>query len=164
MNKVYLLIGGNIGNRLQNLFNARLFISQHCGPLHALSPIYETAAWGNTQQPDFLNQVIELETALAPEDLLNAVLAIEEKMGRQRRQKYDPRTIDIDILLYGQISYHSPTLTIPHPELPRRKFALVPLADLAPGLQHPLTNTTIAQMLAQCTDACEVKKVTGQAD
>lgn len=158
MNIAYLLIGGNIGNREENLIKAIFLIEQNCGKVIAKSSIYETAAWGNEQQPDFLNQVIKIETILEPTKLLENILQIENKMGRIRSKINDPRTIDIDILLFNKIALTRENLTIPHPRLHLRKFVLIPLAEIANNLIHPVLKESIGDLLKKCTDTLYVKK------
>jgi 2-amino-4-hydroxy-6-hydroxymethyldihydropteridine diphosphokinase len=161
MNKAYLLTGGNLGNTKQNLQLAAQHIEINCGKIVRQSAIYETAAWGNTQQPAFLNQVLELATSLNPEALMTALLQIEGSMGRIRAEKYGPRLIDIDVLLYNQEIIHTQLITVPHPELANRRFVLVPLAEIAPGLKHPVLQKTIQQLLQTCPDQLAVKKFSG---
>src|SRR3982751_4776001 len=116
MNKAYLLTGGNLGKRSTNLGLAKIKISQRCGTVIKASPLYETAAWGNSQQPPFLNQALEVTTTLTGKQLLLEILQIEKEMGRIRTEKFGPRIIDIDILLFNQAIYNYPELKIPHPE------------------------------------------------
>lgn len=137
MNKAYLLIGGNMGNRQQNLGRAIELLGKP-GKVLRQSGLYETAAWGKTDQPSFLNQALLLATALTARHLLEAVLHIEEKMGRKREEKYGPRIIDIDILFYDAAVIHEPGLVIPHPEIQNRRFALEPMHEIAPNLEHPI--------------------------
>jgi 2-amino-4-hydroxy-6-hydroxymethyldihydropteridine diphosphokinase len=156
--QAYLLIGGNIGDRQKYLRDATLMINTVVGEVTRTSSIYETAAWGLEDQSFFLNQVLEVKTSLEPADLLSAILNIEEQMGRKRSIKFGPRTIDIDILFYNQKVVKSEKLTIPHPEIQNRKFALVPMNEIAPGLIHPVMNKTISELLGACTDPLDVNK------
>lgn len=159
MHTAYLLVGGNQGNRADSLQQARAWIEMDAGKIVGQSGIYETAAWGNTNQPAFLNQVLAIETDMEASELMATVLAIEIKMGRVREQRYGPRTIDIDILLFDEEIHHLPELSIPHPELANRRFALIPLAEIAGGLVHPVSGKTIEQMLSDCTDHLAVQKI-----
>ena len=158
MNKAYLLTGGNLGNREENLAKARDFIKQQCGNVINTSSIYETAAWGKKDQPAFLNQALELETNLNAKQLLRRILKVEKMMGRKRKEKFDPRIIDIDILLFNNVINNFKFLIIPHPELHNRRFALTPLAELAQELIHPVLNRSINSLLAACPDNLDVKK------
>ncbi|MBX3256896.1 MAG: 2-amino-4-hydroxy-6-hydroxymethyldihydropteridine diphosphokinase [Chitinophagaceae bacterium] len=159
MNKAYLLIGGNTGNRFANLENAVNHIKKECGKQLLISHIYETAAWGKRDQAAFLNQALLIETSLTPTQLLHAVLAIEAKMGRHRQEKYGPRIIDIDILFYNNAIINEPFLIIPHPALPQRRFALEPLGEIAPGYIHPVLKKSIKLLLEECPDPLEVEKL-----
>jgi 2-amino-4-hydroxy-6-hydroxymethyldihydropteridine diphosphokinase len=158
MNRAYLLIGGNLGNRENNFTITRGYIEQYCGPVTRSSSLYETAAWGKTDQPSFLNQALEIETELHAEHLMKQVLQIEKFMGRERKEKYGPRVIDIDILLFNNEQYDLPFLKIPHPEMQNRRFALTPLAEIAGDIQHPVLKKSIDQLLKECPDKLEVKK------
>lgn len=158
MNKAYLLIGGNMGNRQQNLGRA-VDLLNALGAVNARSGLYETEAWGKTDQPVFLNQAILLETTLPARELLRAVLSIEEKMGRKRAEKYGPRIIDIDILFYNREIVKEEGLTIPHPEVQNRRFALEPLREIAAEWEHPVLKKTIRQLLKECPDKLAVKKL-----
>ncbi len=158
MNTAYLLLGSNEGDRILWFETAIGLISARCGTLLKRSSIYETKAWGNTEQPDFLNMVVSIETTKTPEELLAAILGIEETMGRHRTVKWGPRIIDIDILLYNDAIIESTELVIPHPFMQDRRFTLIPLAELAPGYVHPKLHKTIAGLLAECPDELEVHK------
>src|SRR3954468_19048602 len=127
MNKAYLLTGGNEGDKYQNMQQARTNIEHICGHILQVSSLYETAPWGKTDQPDFLNQVLLIETQWNPQELLKTILQIEEKGGRIRKIKNAPRTIDIDILFYNHLVLEETGLTIPHPRIAERRFVLEPL-------------------------------------
>ena len=159
MNEVNLLIGGNMGDRIKYLADARSAIEAECGKIIHASNIYETEAWGITDQEKFLNQALTLHTTLPPLEVLDAILQIEEQLGRKRAQKYGPRLIDIDILLYDDAVIDSGHLKVPHPEMQNRRFALQCLADIAPDKLHPLFHKTIRQLLAECTDPLRVQKI-----
>jgi 2-amino-4-hydroxy-6-hydroxymethyldihydropteridine diphosphokinase len=159
INKAYLLTGGNIGDPKKNLAHARTQIAAHCGHILHSSSLYETAAWGKKDQPAFINQALEIETTLLPQELLQKLLDIEKMNGRIRQEKYGPRTLDIDILLYDDRVIREPLLTIPHPELQNRRFALAPLAEIAPLLVHPVFDKTIRQLLEECADMSAVRKL-----
>jgi 2-amino-4-hydroxy-6-hydroxymethyldihydropteridine diphosphokinase len=158
MNTAYLLIGGNLGDRAAYLAEAVTQISARCGRVTNTSSLYETAAWGNTNQPAFYNQAICVETILEPETLLERLLTIEIEMGRVREEKYGPRTIDLDILMIDDKVLDTPTLTIPHPQLQNRRFALLPLVEIAPELHHPVLEKTIHELLLNCPDTLDVQK------
>lgn len=159
MNTAYLLIGGNLGNREENLATARYLTGKHCGKIVNQSSVYETAAWGNTDQPSFLNQALEIETELNARQLLRRVLKLEKMMGRLRIEKLGPRIIDIDILFFNDEIYDIPFLKLPHPEMQYRRFALVPLAEIAGARVHPVLNKNIFQLLEECPDTLEVKQI-----
>jgi 2-amino-4-hydroxy-6-hydroxymethyldihydropteridine diphosphokinase len=156
MNNVYLLIGGNMGDRLKNLSESTKCIEKEVGAILKKSSIYETAAWGVTDQPSFLNQVLFVSTKLSAEDVLKTILSIEEKMGRKRVEKMGPRTIDIDILFYNDEIISLPNLSVPHPHIANRRFVLAPLAEIAPVLFHPVLQKNITELLKVCPDTLEV--------
>jgi 2-amino-4-hydroxy-6-hydroxymethyldihydropteridine diphosphokinase len=159
MNKLYLLTGGNIGNRQAMLEEAKSRIQKEIGAISACSELYETAAWGKADQPSFLNQALKVTTALSAREVLTGVLAIEAKMGRFREEKFGPRIIDIDILLYDNAIINEPGLIIPHAQLAGRRFALTPLAEIAPDYVHPILKETIGELLLNCKDELPVKKL-----
>lgn len=155
--RTFLLLGSNMGDRQVMLQAARVRLEILAGPIAATSKVYETAAWGKTDQPGYLNQVIALDTALEPRVLLSTILAIEQSLGRVRKEKWEPRPIDIDILLYGESVINEPDLVVPHPAMPERRFALTPLAEIAGELVHPVLKMSINQLLSECSDPLEVK-------
>lgn len=158
MNTAYLLIGGNMGNRSAYLAQAISLMEASCGSIVQCSSVYETAAWGVTDQPSFYNQAIQLTTFMEPELLMQTLLEIEETMGRKRMVRMGPRIIDLDLLLMNNLVWQSPQLTLPHPALPDRRFALLPLAEIAAELVHPILHKTIAELLAECSDTLDVQK------
>lgn len=143
---VYLALGSNLGDRQANLRVAVAKLQPEVRVVDC-SPVYDTPPWGYEPQPSFLNQVICVETDLDPKELLAYLKKIESDLGREETIRYGPRLIDLDILFYNQSIIQSPPLVIPHPALQERAFVLVPLADLAPGLVHPVTKLTVRQML-----------------
>lgn len=147
-----------MGDREQNLLAAMVHINQHCGLITNKSSLYETAAWGNTEQPAFLNQALEVETVLTALQLIRRILKVEKLMGRIRKEKYGPRLIDIDILLYADEIYNYKLLKLPHPEMQNRRFALLPLTEIAPDFVHPVFQKSISKLLEQCKDQLAVKK------
>ena len=155
MKEVYLLIGGNIGDRFYFLGEARRLISQQCGLISRSSAVYETAAWGKEDQPAFLNQVLIIQTTTGPEALMAVILEIEQQMGRSRRERNGERNIDIDILYYENDVVELPELTIPHPRIYMRKFALIPLVELSPSKIDPVHNKPIQTLLEECQDSLE---------
>lgn len=152
----YLILGGNQGNVVNTLLHAKAVIQLQCGNILAYSGLYTTQAWGNTNQPPFINQVLILNTTLTPQVLLHQLLDVEQQFGRVRSTKYAPRIIDIDILYYDNEIINSTSLTLPHPHIASRRFVLVPLTEVAPLYIHPLLQHTNQQLLHQCTDTLSV--------
>ena len=149
MKTVYLSIGSNIGDREAHLREAVARLEQAGVQVLRRSSIFETEPQ-NVKDPGwFLNAVVEAETELFPMQLLARTQAIERDLGRRRLKSGAPRTIDIDILLYGNFAIHTPHLEIPHPRMTARRFVLEPLAQIAPGLRHPLTGRTVREMLGE---------------
>jgi 2-amino-4-hydroxy-6-hydroxymethyldihydropteridine diphosphokinase len=155
--KVYFSLGTNLGDRVANLQMAVDQLSFFCQVLR-ISGIYETPPWGYTDQPVFLNQVVEVHTRLEPVELLTAIKSLEVELGRQPNFRYGPRLIDIDILLYGSRIFKSASLTIPHAMLDQRTFVLVPLVELAPDLIHPVSGFSMQSLLSGL-DSSEVKLI-----
>jgi 2-amino-4-hydroxy-6-hydroxymethyldihydropteridine diphosphokinase len=158
---VFLLLGTNLGDRIDNLNEALKSIQQGLGTIAKLSSVYETSAWGKTDQPAFLNLAAEVTTTFSPEHVLNYILSIEGRMGRERKEKWGERIIDIDILFYDHDVYHLPHLVVPHPQVANRRFTLTPLNEIAPTLIHPILKRTIADLLADCPDNLGVTQVEG---
>lgn len=159
LTQTFLLLGTNQGDRLQNLLVARERLEITIGRIIKASSVYETAAWGKTDQNDFFNQVICFLTELTPAELLNAILEIELSMGRIRSERWGPRIMDIDILLFGDVVVQSEVLTIPHPAMHLRRFTLVPLAEIAGERLHPQLGESINTLLEKCPDELGVRSV-----
>ena len=153
----YLLLGSNLGDRAALLHAAQAYLAATAGEVVAASALYETAAWGREDQPAFLNQALALRTALPAEELLERCLAAERQAGRERLERWGSRTLDVDILFYGPAIIDQPTLAVPHPRLAERRFALVPLAEIAPQLRHPQLGLSVAELLARCPDPLPVR-------
>jgi 2-amino-4-hydroxy-6-hydroxymethyldihydropteridine diphosphokinase len=151
--EVVLGIGGNRGNRLMNLKTAKRMITERLGRITENSSIVESEPWGYDSENLFLNQVIVIETDYSPEKLLDKCLGIEASMGRERSDVYTDRIIDIDILFYAGLIISSEKLTVPHPRLHERLFVLKPLAEIRPGLIHPVFNLTIRNLFSLCKDS-----------
>lgn len=158
MNKTYLLLGSNMGNSRSQLQKAMGFIKKQVGPLSRLSALYQTAAWGNTNQPDFLNQVIVVETKLDAAQTMRTLLEIEKRMGRIRTVKNAPRIIDIDILFFNKAIINQTDLVIPHPQIQNRRFVLAPLNELSPNFKHPVLKRSVHDLFIHCPDQLNVKK------
>jgi 2-amino-4-hydroxy-6-hydroxymethyldihydropteridine diphosphokinase len=158
MNKVYLLLGSNAGNREALLQDACRQITTTCGIIVQRSSVYETAAWGMEKQDAFLNEVLCIDTLLQPEQLLKAIQTIEDNLGRQREILWGPRTLDIDILFFNTDIINLPHLKVPHPFLQKRRFTLVPIAEIAGSMMHPILHKTITDLLEECDDRLEVRK------
>ncbi len=159
MQKIYLLTGSNIGNSQAHLQSAIEHIAGAIGVISKRSGVYKTEPWGNKNQQDFLNQVLEVETGLSPQEVLTTILGIELEMGRNRKHKWEPRIIDIDLLFYADYIIYTPDLIVPHPLLQERRFTLLPLAEIAPDFIHPVLDQTIKVLLESCTDTSLVEKM-----
>lgn len=155
----YLLSGSNIGNRQHFLERALEKMMLQGVHIIKTSSIYETQPWGVAHEGDYLNMAIHIETSLGATGLFALLQQIERSEGRANGEKNMPRTLDIDILFYDDLVLHENGLTIPHPRLHLRRFALVPLAELAPHHIHPLFQKTVAELLQECNDLMEVRKM-----
>ena len=162
MENSYILFGSNLGDK-NGIFNqACLYINNRCGQVVKVSAAYESEPWGFEAKEWFLNCVIVIETAMAPEDLMQQLLEIERELGRERHPEvegYTSRIADLDILYYGDRIILTDTLTVPHPRLHRRRFALLPMCEVAPDLVHPALGLTQTELLARCPDTLMVRKM-----
>jgi 2-amino-4-hydroxy-6-hydroxymethyldihydropteridine diphosphokinase len=159
MNKVFLITGGNMGNRKSNLEKAAVSIEENIGTIANRSSTYESEAWGNEDQPSFYNQVLIVESEFSAPDIMNKILDIEKKMGRKRTVKNAARIIDIDILFYNNHILEDSLVTIPHKEIQNRRFVLMPLKEIAAEYIHPVLKMTIGDLLLQCTDPLKVVRL-----
>lgn len=152
MNKIFLITGGNVGDRKKNLETAADLIEKCIGKIIIQSKMYETEAWGITNQPSFYNQVLVIESQFPARKALNEILKIEAEMGRKRTVKNAARIIDIDILFFNDDIVNEENLLIPHPEIPNRRFVLMPLNEIAPDMLHPGLKKTMKELLAESKD------------
>ena len=161
METCYILFGSNKGDKKGIFDLACLYINNRCGRIVQVSSSYESEPWGFDAEEWFLNRVIVVETGLTPEGLLRQLLEIEHELGRERHPEaggYVSRTADLDILYYGDRIILTDTLTVPHPRLHRRRFALLPLCEVAPDLVHPALGLTQTELLKRCPDTLMVRK------
>ena len=157
MQTVYLLLGSNVGDRMDYLKKASISIESKIGKIVKKSQVYETEPWGEKEQDDFLNIVLEIQTKLNPTTTLEKIKEIESLLEREETYKWGPREIDIDILFFGDEMISEVNLTIPHPFIHERKFTLVPFSEIAPDLYHPFMGTTVVELLLECEDMSDVK-------
>ena len=158
-NIAFIITGGNLGDKKKNLESAASQIESKVGHIVQQSSIYETAAWGITDQPTFYNQVLAIQTELFPEEIMQILLQIEKDMGRVRTIKNASRKIDLDILFFNNEIIKSENVTIPHKEIPNRRFVLTPLNEISPNMVHPIFKKSIHELLNECKDKLEVKKL-----
>jgi len=154
--KVHLLLGTNLGDKLQNLAEANYLIKELAGSITNQSKVYKSEPWGKIDQDEFYNQVLVIESELPPSDLLQALLGIEKELGRIRKEKWGERIIDIDILYYDSLIINVKNLTIPHPEIANRRFTLVPLIEVSKDFMHPILLKTNIELLQTCNDPLKV--------
>jgi 2-amino-4-hydroxy-6-hydroxymethyldihydropteridine diphosphokinase len=159
MNTIIILLGTNVGDKKNNLENAICQLHNKLGKEFLRSKIYCTKAWGNTNQSDFYNQVVVLNTEKNVFESLKIIQQIENEMGRVRIEKWEPRIIDIDILFFNNEIIETENLQVPHPFLHKRRFTLIPLVEIFPTLIHPIYNKTISELLAECEDKLEVTEL-----
>ena len=152
MNGIFLLLGTNLGNRLENLQKAKDILEAYEITIVDYSSIVESAPWGEGNQGWFLNMILRIDTIHEPESLLEACMKVEQQMGRQRIKKWGERIIDVDILYYHNLVQESKTLTLPHPGIQMRRFTLMPLVEIAPLEIHPLLNQSHQALLDICPD------------
>ena len=156
----YLLLGGNLGDRKKNLEDAIVHLNNEVGEILSKSSVYETAAWGKTDQPTFLNQAIGISTNLTALQVLKKALSIEQKLGRIRKDKWGERLIDIDLILYGnEVINIEDKLQIPHPQMQNRKFVMLPLKEIAADVMHPVLQKTIFEIATNISDNFYVKRI-----
>jgi len=158
-NEIYVLLGGNLGNPQEQLRQAKKLLTLKLGDIIKASSFYQSEAWGIEDQPTFLNQVVLLQTDKTAEQSLLICQEIENELGRQRKEKWGARIIDIDILYYNSEIINTPTLIVPHPYIPTRRFTLEPLCEIAYSYKHPKLNLTNGQLLLICTDNLQVIKI-----
>ncbi len=163
MTTIYLLLGGNLGDKRKIFSEARNLLTERIGKIMVRSSVYETEPWGFESNDVFWNQVLEISTSLDPEEVLRLCQQTELDLGRTRNKtQYSSRLIDIDILFYGDLIIQGKNLTVPHPRIQERKFTLVPLNEIAPKLIHPVFRKSIGQLLEECPDRLKVSIVTDQ--
>ena len=159
--RAYLLLGSNISPRNDYLNSAKELIEREIGAIHTCSSVYESEPWGFEAEHCFLNEVLAVDTVLSAAELLNVSQRIEKRLGRRRKSDkgYSSRTMDIDILFYDDAVLSLPGLTIPHVQIQKRRFTLLPLVEIAPDFMHPVLGKSCSQLLKECKDCGKVWKV-----
>jgi 2-amino-4-hydroxy-6-hydroxymethyldihydropteridine diphosphokinase len=157
MHQAVLLIGGNLDDRVQLIRRAHLLLSDF-GQIVSASNLYETQAWGNVSEGNFLNQALVLKTTKSPLALLEATQEIEHQLGRSREVHWGNRTMDIDMIYFDDLVYQDEKLTLPHPLLAERNFVLIPLVEILPDFVHPVFHLTNRELLRQCVDQNKVEQ------
>ena len=155
--EVFVGIGSNLGQRSKNIEEAIKYLKETV-EVNKVSSIIKTSPQGGPRQPNYLNCVVKLNTTLSPYELLELLRMIEDKLGRLRLEKNGPRTIDLDILLYDGLVHNDGSLSVPHPELEKRRFVLVPLREIAPDVVHPVSGLTVEELAAECAGQGRIKK------
>lgn len=158
MNKAFIGLGSNLGEKVENCNDALEYISAFC-EVTSMSSLYESEPAGYTEQPKFINAVIKIDTELSPHNLLNSLKLIEKKMGRERTFRWGPRIIDLDILFYNDLIIESENLVIPHEELQKRRFVLEPILEIESDLIHPKYRISVRELLNNLQDSSEIVKV-----
>ena len=159
MNKAFLSLGTNMGDKNNNLRKAIDMLAKQAGTVDKMSSVYKTAPWGVTDQPEFYNMVVSIWSEMTPQQLLQTVLEIENKLGRIRKRKMGERIIDIDILLFENIIIDDQDLRVPHPYMHQRNFVLVPFNEIAPQIVHPVLKKSIHELLITSTDELQISKI-----
>lgn len=160
MHRIFLGLGGNLGNKQQNFEKVKLFIEKEIGEIVDQSSIYETPPWGFLAEEDFWNQVLVVKTKHQPDELIVRIQRIENFFGRKRgAEYYVSREMDVDVLYFDDLSFTSDNLIIPHPKIEQRLFVLVPLNEIAPTFSHPVLKMTNRQLLEKCKDESSIKRI-----
>ena len=157
----YLSIGGNLGNRILNIYDTHRLLNQNVGTITNYSPLYISEPWGFEHKDYFINQILKLKTLLAPENLLSKTKEIEKKLGRiqNKTNKYQGRTADIDIISYDDYIINNPEFEVPHPHLANRLFVLLPFYDICPTWKHPVSGESIEFLIRNCPDQSLIRKL-----
>ncbi len=160
MHRIFLGLGGNLGNKQQNFEKVKLYIEKEIGEIVDQSSVYETPPWGFLAEEDFWNQVLFVITEHQPEELIAKIQKIENLFGRNRDTGYYvSREMDVDVLYFDDLSFTSDNLIIPHPKIEQRLFVLVPLNEIAPAFKHPVLEMTNRQLLEKCKDESSIKRI-----